>query len=85
MGDLASGICIICIIGKAYAIRFFVAKTLPRKFIGLAILVVKTTTIPRLELQVGQVSLDEQVSQVVRVEQLLPHVQDVQGEPFLIF
>lgn len=31
MGDLARGICIICIIGKAYAIRFFVAISLPRQ------------------------------------------------------
>lgn len=30
MGILANGICIICIIGKAYAIRFFVAISLPR-------------------------------------------------------
>lgn len=42
-------------------------------------------TTHQLELQVGQVLLDEPVSQDVRVEQLLPHVQDVQGEIFLLF
>lgn len=31
MGDLANSIYIICIIGKAYAIRFFVAISLPRQ------------------------------------------------------
>lgn len=30
MGDLASILYIICIIGKAYAIRFFVAISLPQ-------------------------------------------------------